>query len=73
LIGLWDRQDGVPARGDVPLLAGTWHSVELQATVTVPEWDGQRVRSMQEEEAALMPDGRMRWVLRRQTEFHLVR
>jgi hypothetical protein len=73
LIGLWDRQDGVPGRGDVPLLAGTWHSIELQATVAVPEWDGQRVRSMQEEDAALKPDGRMEWVLRRQTEFHLVR
>jgi Xaa-Pro aminopeptidase len=73
LIGLWDRQDGVPGRGDVPLLAGTWHSIELQATVAVPEWDGQRVRSMQEEDAALKPDGRMEWVLRRQTAFHLVR
>jgi hypothetical protein len=73
LIGLWDRQDGVPGRGDVPLLAGTWHSIELQATVPVPEWGGQRVRSMQEEEAALGPDGVMRWVLRRQTTYHLVR
>jgi hypothetical protein len=73
LIGLWDRQDGVPGRGDVPLLAGTWHSIELQATVAVPEWDGQRVRSMQEEDAALTPEGRMEWVLRRQTAFHLVR
>jgi hypothetical protein len=73
LIGLWDRQDGVPGRGDVPLLAGTWHSIELQATVAVPEWNGQQVRSMQEEDAILGPDGAMRWVLRRQTEFHLVR
>ena len=73
LIGLWDRQDGVPGRGDVPLLAGTWHSIELQATVAVPEWGGQRVRSMQEEEAAVAPDDRVHWVLRRQTAFHLVR
>lgn len=73
LIGMWDRQDGVPGRGDVPLLAGTWHSIELQAATAVPEWGGQRVRSMQEEEAELTPDGRMRWVLRRQTDYHLVR
>ena len=73
LIGLWDRQDGVPGRGDVPLLAGTWHSIELQATVPVAEWDGRPLRSMQEEEAALTPEGAMRWVLRRQTAFHLVR
>ncbi len=73
LIGRWDNQAGVPGRGDVPLLAGTWHSIELQATVPVPEWDGQQVRSMQEEEAELGFDDQMRWVLKRQTEFHLVR
>jgi len=73
LIGLWDRQDGVPGRGDVPLLTGTWHSIELQATTPVPEWDGQRVRSMQEEEAMVDADGQVRWVLRRQAAFHLVR
>ena len=72
LIGLWDRQDGVPGRGDVPLLPETWHSIELQATTPVPEWDGQRVRSMQEEEAELTAAGIMRWVYRRQTAFHLV-
>jgi Xaa-Pro aminopeptidase len=73
LIGLWDRQDGVPGRGDVPLLPGTWHSIELQATTPVPEWNGQPVRIALEEEAELTPQGTMRWVLRRQSEFHLVR
>jgi Xaa-Pro aminopeptidase len=73
LIGLWDRQDGVPGRGDVPLLAGTYFSIELQAATRVPEWDGQLVRSMQEEDAELGSDGRMRWILDRQTAFHLVR
>ena len=73
LIGLWDRQDGVPARGDIPLLPGTWFAIELQATTPVPEWDGQKVRSMQEEDAELPPAGPMRWVLARQTTFHLVR
>ena len=73
LIGLWDRQDGVPGRGDVPLVPMTWYSIELQATAAVPEWDDQRVRSMQEEEAELTADGRMQWILDRQTRFHLVR
>jgi Xaa-Pro aminopeptidase len=73
LIGLWDRQDGVPGRGDVPIRAGTWHSIELQATTPVPEWDGQRVRMALEEEAELDHEGRMRWVLRRQDRFHVVR
>jgi hypothetical protein len=73
LIGLWDHQEGVPDRGDVPLVPSSWFSIELQATTPVPEWDNQGVRSAQEEDAELGPDGRMRWILRRQTEFHVVR
>ncbi|MGH7520690.1 MAG: M24 family metallopeptidase [Gemmatimonadales bacterium] len=73
LIGLWDHQEGVPGRGDVPLLPATWFSIELQATTPVPEWGGQPVRSAQEEDAELGADGTMRWILRRQTAFHLVR
>jgi Xaa-Pro aminopeptidase len=73
LIGLWDRQDGVPGRGDVPIRPNTWFSVELQATSEVPEWDGQRVRMALEEDVAVAADGTVNWVLRRQTEFHLVR
>jgi len=72
LIGLWDRQQGVPGRGDVLLLPSTWFSVELQASVAVPEWGGQRVRSAQEEDVVLGDDGRVRWVLPRQTSYHLV-
>jgi Xaa-Pro aminopeptidase len=73
LIGLWDHQEGVPGRGDVPLLAHTWFAIELQATTPVPEWDGQAVRSAQEEDAELGAEGQMRWILRRQTEWHVVR
>ena len=73
LIGLWDHQEGVPGRGDVQLLPSTWFSIELQATTPVPEWNNQPVRSAQEEEAELTADGAMRWVLRRQTTWHVVR
>jgi len=73
LIGLWDRQQGVPGRGDVTLLPGTWFSIELQATTRVPEWNGQEVRSAQEEDAVLGEDGKMSWVLPRQTKYHIVR
>jgi Xaa-Pro aminopeptidase len=73
LIGLWDHQEGVPGRGDVPLLPGTWFSIELQATTPLPEWNGQPVRSAQEEDAELGTDGQMRWILKRQTEWHVVR
>ncbi len=73
LIGLWDHQEGVPERGDVQLIPNSWFSIELQATTPVAEWDSQGVRSAQEEDAQLGPDGTMHWILRRQTEFHIVR
>ncbi|MGH7483936.1 MAG: M24 family metallopeptidase [Longimicrobiales bacterium] len=73
LIGLWDRQEGVPGRGDVPIRPNTWFSIELQATSPVPEWGNQAVRMALEEEALIEGDGRRLWVLRRQERFHLVR
>ncbi|HYW13054.1 MAG TPA: M24 family metallopeptidase, partial [Longimicrobium sp.] len=72
-IGLWDRQEGVPGRGDVALRPNTWFSIELQATTPVAEWGGQPVRMALEEEAWLDADGTRRWVLARQERFHLVR
>jgi hypothetical protein len=73
LIGLWDRQDGVPGRGDVKIRSSTWYSIELQAATAIPEWDGQVVRIMLEEDAALDGDGAIDWILTRQEAFHIVR
>jgi hypothetical protein len=50
-----------------------WFSTEMQVTTPVPEWNNQPVRMALEEEAEVTPDGATRWVLRRQTELHLVR
>lgn len=50
-IGLWDRQQGVPGKGDYLLHPMTAHSIELNARVAVPEWDGQEVRIALEEDA----------------------
>ncbi len=72
LIGLWDRQDGVPGRGAVTLVPNSWFSIELQATTPVSEWDGQGVRMALEEDAYLDERGRRDWVLKRQEAFHLV-
>jgi Xaa-Pro aminopeptidase len=73
LIGLWDYQDGVPGRGDAKVIPNMWFSVELQATTRVPEWNNQPVRSAQEEDVVVLGDGSVKWSLKRQTEFHLVR
>jgi Xaa-Pro aminopeptidase len=73
LVGLWDRQQGVPGRGDVPVLPDTWFSIELAATTPVPEWNNQGLWVGLEEDASIDSQGRINWVLRRQTDFHLVR
>lgn len=71
IIGLWDRQDGVPGVGDYPLYDDTVYSIELNVIRSVPEWDGQDVRIMLEEDAVLT-GGSMRWLDARQESFHLV-
>jgi Xaa-Pro aminopeptidase len=73
LIGLWDRQEPVPGRGEARVLPSTWFSIELQATTPAPEWGGQGVRSAQEEDAVVDESGRVSWVLERQIRYHLVR
>jgi len=73
LIGLWDYQDGVPGRGDAPVIPSMWFSIELQATTPVPEWGDQGVRMAQEEDAIVGADGKIRWALRRQDRLFLVK
>jgi Xaa-Pro aminopeptidase len=73
LVGLWDRQQGVPGRGDVILLPNTWYSIELSASTPIPEWGGRELFVGQEEDALLNEAGKLQWILRRQTEYHLVR
>jgi hypothetical protein len=39
----------------------------------VPEWNGQPVQIAQEEDAIIGADGTIRWALRRQEKFFLIR
>lgn len=71
-IGMTDYQDGVPVRGEYPFYPNTWHSIELNVTFPVKEWDGQQVRFALEEDAAILADGTWDWVDGRQTEFYLI-
>jgi hypothetical protein len=50
-----------------------WYSIELQATTPVAEWNGQPVRSAQEEDVIIDAAGNVRWALARQTKFWLVK
>ncbi len=69
-IGLWDQQDGVPGKGDYPMYENTAYSIELNATVNIPEW-GKEIRIMLEEDAFF--DGETtRYIDGRQTELLLI-
>lgn len=73
LIGLWDRQEGVPGRGDVPILPSSWFSIELSSKTAVPEWKGQELTIPLEDDAGVDAAGKASWILNRQTEFHVVK
>ncbi len=70
-IGLWDSQGGVPGRGSYPVVENTAWSIELNATVSIPEWGGQKVRIMLEEDAFF--DGKtVTYINGRQTQLHII-
>lgn len=70
-IGMWDQQNGVKGRGYYPMVANTAWSIELSAITAVPEWGGQKVRIMLEEDAYF--DGTsVTYIDGRQKSFHLV-
>ncbi len=71
-IGMWDKQGGVPGKGDYPINDWTAYAIELSITERIPEWDNQEVRIMQEEDA-LFQGGTVRYIDGRQTELHLIR
>jgi Xaa-Pro aminopeptidase len=49
-IGLWDMQAGVPGAGDYPVYPNTCYSIELNASVEIPQWN-KYIRVMLEENA----------------------
>ena len=69
-IGMWDQQDGVPGGGDYPMYANTLYSIELNAAMTIPEWN-KEIRMMMEEDAFF--DGNtVRYLDGRQQELFLI-
>ncbi len=70
-IGMWDSQDGVPVRGDYPLHINTTYAIELNVTVTIPEWQ-KNIRIMLEE-AGFWGDGFFEYVNTRQTKIKAIK
>ena len=50
MIGMWDKQGGVPVTGDYPLYPNTAYSIELNAKVFIKSW-GKEVAIKLEEDA----------------------
>ena len=55
-----------------PFREGSYTSIELNTSTPVPEWSGQKVTIMMEDDAYLTKDG-MKWFRPRQTAFYLIR
>jgi Xaa-Pro aminopeptidase len=72
VIGLWDRQGGVPGLGDFPLHEDTVHSIELNVKTKVPEWGNQEVTFALEQDAAFTKSGAA-FLDKRQTAFFLIK
>ena len=65
-IGMWDSQGGVPFNGDYSLHKNTVYAIELNVTVSIPEWQ-KDIRIMLEE-AGFYGDNFFKYVNERQTE-----
>jgi Xaa-Pro aminopeptidase len=66
------RRPAAGAPAEPPFREGSYTSIELNTTTPVPEWGGQKVTIMLEDDAYLTPQG-MRWFRPRQTSFYLIR
>jgi hypothetical protein len=52
-------------------MLGTYQSIELNTKTAIPEWGGQKIYVMAEDDAYLTPDG-YKFFQPRQTEFYLI-
>lgn len=69
-IGLWDQQEGVEGKGDYKMYPNTAYSIELNATVFIPEWN-KKIPIKLEEDAFFTGDT-VRYIDDRQTELLLI-
>lgn len=72
-IGLWDMQQGVSGlSGSYPLFSDTLYSLELNATINLPEWNDDAFVFPIETDI-IFTKGKAVFADKRQTEFHLIR
>jgi Xaa-Pro aminopeptidase len=66
------RRPAVGAPSEPPFREGSYTSIELNTSTPVPEWGGQKVTIMMEDDAYLTSEG-MKWFRPRQTAFYVIR
>jgi hypothetical protein len=67
-----DFRRGIGGAEEDRLRLGSYTSIELNTSTTVPEWGNQRVTVMEEDDA-VMTDKGFQFIRPRQTEFYLIR
>ena len=65
------RRPAAGAPVEPPFREGSYTSIELNTSTPVPEWGGQKVTVMMEDDAYLTKEG-MKWFRPRQTAFYLI-
>lgn len=63
---------GTIGGGGNKIILGSYMSIELNTSTVVPEWGGQKVTIMAEDDAVMTPRG-YQWIRPRQTEFYLIK
>ena len=70
-IGMWDNQKKIIGPGDYPMYPNTAYSIELNASVAIPEWNGKVIRIMLEQDGYF--DGKaFRYIDGRQEKIYAV-
>ena len=72
VVGLWNRQDGVPVRGDYPLYYNTCYAIEMNNKYKVPEWDKKEVQ-IGLEEGGVFTEAGCKFIDGRQTKLFLIK
>jgi len=57
VIGMWDKQEGVPGTGDYPFYYNTVYAIELNVKVVIPEWNNKLIMIGLEEEGLFTKNG----------------
>ena len=72
MIGMTEKQDGVPGTGEHPLYPNTVYAIELSVAYDIPEWDNTRVSLGLEEQGVFTKSG-PNWVDGYPRVFYLIK